>query len=63
MQTSCIDQFDAINCRAAVNFCDNELSTGMWASGSSNKFSPKLALILLQAEMSMTSQRSALPGD
>ncbi|KAJ7701794.1 peptidase S10 serine carboxypeptidase [Mycena rosella] len=33
MQAGCIDQFDAINCRAAVNFCDNELSTGMWASG------------------------------
>ncbi|KAF7342016.1 Carboxypeptidase [Mycena venus] len=33
MQASCIDQFDAINCRAAVNFCDSELSTGMWASG------------------------------
>ncbi|KAJ7698180.1 Alpha/Beta hydrolase protein [Mycena olivaceomarginata] len=23
MQASCIDQFDAINCRAAVNFCDS----------------------------------------
>ncbi|KAJ7099722.1 peptidase S10 serine carboxypeptidase [Mycena epipterygia] len=33
MQQSCIDQFDAIDCRAAVNFCDSELSTGMWASG------------------------------
>ncbi|KAJ7481666.1 Alpha/Beta hydrolase protein [Mycena latifolia] len=33
MQAGCIDQFDAINCRAAVNFCDSELSTGMWASG------------------------------
>ncbi|KAJ7248638.1 Alpha/Beta hydrolase protein [Mycena haematopus] len=33
MHTSCIDQFDAINCRAAVNFCDSELSSGMWASG------------------------------
>ncbi|KAF7366506.1 Carboxypeptidase [Mycena sanguinolenta] len=33
MQAGCIDQFDAINCRAAVNFCDNELSSGMWASG------------------------------
>ncbi|KAF9033067.1 peptidase S10 serine carboxypeptidase [Hymenopellis radicata] len=33
MQASCIDQFDSINCRAAVNFCDDELSTGMWASG------------------------------
>ncbi|PPR03321.1 hypothetical protein CVT24_012597 [Panaeolus cyanescens] len=33
MQDACIDQFDAINCRAAVSFCDNELSTGMWATG------------------------------
>ncbi|KAJ7135480.1 peptidase S10 serine carboxypeptidase [Mycena crocata] len=33
MQASCIDQFDAINCGAAVNFCDSELSTGMRASG------------------------------
>ncbi|KAF8907224.1 Alpha/Beta hydrolase protein [Mucidula mucida] len=33
MQASCIDQFDSINCRAAVNFCEDELSTGMLASG------------------------------
>ncbi|KAJ7291091.1 peptidase S10 serine carboxypeptidase [Mycena rebaudengoi] len=33
LTTGCIDQFDAINCGAAVNFCDNELSTGMWATG------------------------------
>lgn len=33
MQKSCIEQFDAMNCRAAVAFCDSELSTGMWASG------------------------------
>ncbi|KAF5372005.1 hypothetical protein D9615_008105 [Tricholomella constricta] len=33
MQKGCIDQFDTINCRAAVNFCDNELSSAMWASG------------------------------
>ncbi|KJA21650.1 hypothetical protein HYPSUDRAFT_41773 [Hypholoma sublateritium FD-334 SS-4] len=33
MQRSCIDQFDAIDCRAAVNFCDSELSTAMWATG------------------------------
>jgi hypothetical protein len=38
MQASCIDQFDAINCRAAVNFCDSQLSTGMWASGLSIDF-------------------------
>jgi len=30
---SCIDQFDQINCRAAVNFCDSELSAPMHASG------------------------------
>ncbi|KAF9464276.1 peptidase S10 serine carboxypeptidase [Collybia nuda] len=33
MKKACIEQFDAMNCRAAVNFCDSELSTGMWASG------------------------------
>ncbi|KAJ6591158.1 peptidase S10 serine carboxypeptidase [Mycena vulgaris] len=33
MKAGCIDQFDAINCRAAVDFCDSQLSTGMWASG------------------------------
>ncbi|RDB19542.1 Carboxypeptidase Y A [Hypsizygus marmoreus] len=33
MRKSCIDQFDSMNCRAAVNFCDSELSTAMWASG------------------------------
>lgn len=33
MLKGCIEQFDTINCRAAVNFCDDELSTGMWASG------------------------------
>ncbi|KAL1663142.1 Alpha/Beta hydrolase protein [Schizophyllum commune] len=30
MQKGCIDQFDAMNCKAAVAFCDSELSTGMW---------------------------------
>ena len=33
MRESCIDQFDSMNCRAAVNFCDSELSTEMWATG------------------------------
>ncbi|OBZ71968.1 Carboxypeptidase Y A [Grifola frondosa] len=33
MRQNCVDQFDAMNCRAAVNFCDSELSTGYWASG------------------------------
>ncbi|KAK0467717.1 peptidase S10 serine carboxypeptidase [Desarmillaria tabescens] len=33
MRQGCIESFDTINCRAAVNFCDSELSTGMWASG------------------------------
>ncbi|KIM42877.1 hypothetical protein M413DRAFT_444511 [Hebeloma cylindrosporum] len=33
MQESCIDQFDSMSCRAAVKFCDSELSTGMWATG------------------------------
>ncbi|KAK7047212.1 hypothetical protein VNI00_006878 [Paramarasmius palmivorus] len=30
---SCIDQFDAINCNAASNFCDQVLSEPFWASG------------------------------
>ncbi|KAJ7216528.1 Alpha/Beta hydrolase protein, partial [Mycena pura] len=38
MKTSCIDRFDAIDCRAAVDFCDSTLSTGMWASGKSPLF-------------------------
>ncbi|KAI0092563.1 Alpha/Beta hydrolase protein [Irpex rosettiformis] len=33
MRQSCIDRFDSIDCRAAVAFCDDELSTGYWASG------------------------------
>ncbi|KAJ7031597.1 Alpha/Beta hydrolase protein [Mycena alexandri] len=33
LKAGCIDQFDAINCGAAVNFCENELSTAMRASG------------------------------
>ncbi|KAI0829364.1 peptidase S10 serine carboxypeptidase [Trametes gibbosa] len=33
MQESCVDRFDAIDCRAAVNFCDSELSSAYEASG------------------------------
>ncbi|KAH9483101.1 Carboxypeptidase Y-like protein A [Psilocybe cubensis] len=33
MRQSCVDRFDSINCQAAVNFCDSELSTAMHASG------------------------------
>ncbi|KAL5531735.1 hypothetical protein ACEPAG_4612 [Sanghuangporus baumii] len=33
MQESCIDTFDEINCNAAVNFCDNELSARYHALG------------------------------
>ncbi|KII96001.1 hypothetical protein PLICRDRAFT_170587 [Plicaturopsis crispa FD-325 SS-3] len=33
MRKNCVDQFDAMNCKAAVSFCDSELSTGYWASG------------------------------
>ncbi|KAI0347016.1 peptidase S10 serine carboxypeptidase [Trametopsis cervina] len=33
MRKSCVDRFDSIDCRAAVAFCDAELSTGYWASG------------------------------
>ncbi|KAF8629355.1 hypothetical protein AX15_003491 [Amanita polypyramis BW_CC] len=33
MQANCIEAFDHINCGAAVNFCDQQLSSAMWASG------------------------------
>ncbi|KAH9894182.1 peptidase S10 serine carboxypeptidase [Cubamyces lactineus] len=33
MQESCVDRFDAIDCQAAVNFCDSQLSTAYHASG------------------------------
>ncbi|KAI5122141.1 hypothetical protein M0805_000788 [Coniferiporia weirii] len=33
MKESCVDTFDTINCNAAVDFCDSQLSTGYWASG------------------------------
>ncbi len=33
MRQGCVDHFDSIDCRAAVAFCDAELSTGYWASG------------------------------
>ena len=36
MQRDCIDHFDTIDCQASVNFCNSELSTGYWASGTSS---------------------------
>lgn len=33
MKESCIDTFDDINCNAAVDFCDNELSARYEATG------------------------------
>ena len=39
MQKSCIDRFDSMDCRAAVNFCDDQLSTAMWATGVSAQLS------------------------
>ncbi|TDL29185.1 peptidase S10 serine carboxypeptidase [Rickenella mellea] len=33
MQRACVDTFDAMDCNAAVLFCESELSTGYWASG------------------------------
>lgn len=33
MQESCIDRFDAIDCRAAVNFCDSTMGAAFQASG------------------------------
>ncbi|KAF8803956.1 peptidase S10, serine carboxypeptidase [Phlegmacium glaucopus] len=33
MKKSCIDRFDSMDCRAAVNFCDDQLSKAMWATG------------------------------
>ena len=39
MQKSCIERFDSMDCSAAVNFCDNQLSTAMWATGMSARLS------------------------
>jgi hypothetical protein len=36
MRDGCIDQFDHMNCGAAVAFCDAQLSTAYWASGQLN---------------------------
>lgn len=36
MQRDCIDHFDTIDCQASVDFCNSELSTGYWASGTSS---------------------------
>lgn len=33
MHRDCIEHFDSIDCRSAVEFCDNQLSTAYWASG------------------------------
>ncbi|KAH9950085.1 peptidase S10 serine carboxypeptidase [Amylocystis lapponica] len=33
MRLNCVEQFDPMNCKAAVGFCDSELSTSYWASG------------------------------
>lgn len=33
MNDHCVETFDEMNCRAAVGFCDSEMSTGYWASG------------------------------
>ncbi|THH08098.1 hypothetical protein EW146_g9106 [Bondarzewia mesenterica] len=33
MNKYCVKAFDEMSCRAAVDFCNNELSSGYWASG------------------------------
>ncbi|THH33777.1 hypothetical protein EUX98_g464 [Antrodiella citrinella] len=33
MDRNCVQHFDSIDCRAAVDFCNSQLSTGYWASG------------------------------
>ncbi|EPQ59668.1 peptidase S10, serine carboxypeptidase [Gloeophyllum trabeum ATCC 11539] len=33
IEKHCGNYFDSIDCAAAVNFCDNEISTNYWASG------------------------------
>ncbi|TFY76228.1 hypothetical protein EWM64_g7782 [Hericium alpestre] len=33
MDRYCVEVFDEMSCRAAINFCNSELSTGYWASG------------------------------
>jgi hypothetical protein len=37
MRDGCIDQFDHMNCGAAVAFCDAQISTAYWASGEWNQ--------------------------
>ncbi|KAI0317738.1 peptidase S10 serine carboxypeptidase [Amylostereum chailletii] len=36
MDRNCVEAFDEMNCRAAVNFCDQELSTPLRTSGRNN---------------------------
>ena len=47
MQAACVDSFDEMDCRAAVRFCDSELSTGYHASGMTQNFSTVNLLHLL----------------
>ncbi|CDO74121.1 hypothetical protein BN946_scf185043.g171 [Trametes cinnabarina] len=44
MQNSCVNRFDAIDCQAAVNFCDSELSTAYHESDYLN--SPSIRNLL-----------------
>lgn len=43
MRDGCTDQFDHMNCGAAVAFCDAQLSTAMWESGQLNQDSLQIA--------------------
>jgi hypothetical protein len=47
MRDGCIDQFDHMNCGAAVAFCDAQLSTAMWASGQLNQGSLEITTEIL----------------
>jgi hypothetical protein len=64
MRASCIDAFDAMNCGAAVAFCDTELSTGYWASGRNvydiSKVRPHVSLLPLSNRFLRNNRRAGL---
>lgn len=36
MKESCIDQFDAMNCQAAGDFCDSQIGAAFFSTGRPN---------------------------
>ncbi|KAI0079724.1 peptidase S10, serine carboxypeptidase [Panus rudis PR-1116 ss-1] len=62
MQRNCVDHFDSIDCRAAVNFCDSELSTGYEGSGRNPyDISKCVGDSLCYAEVAMIAEYLNLP--